>query len=66
MVAEKIQEETHDTTQDVDIVEVDLPYIPARSRLSVLETIHSLYSAETIGDKLFIKVSTTLSDITLS
>jgi hypothetical protein len=41
---------------DVDIIELELPYIKDKKRDKIFEIIHSIFGAEIIDNKLFIKV----------
>ena len=53
----KKMEEAKKSKEDIDVLEMDLPPIPERSRIAVHEEIHMLYNAEIIGGKLIISVS---------
>ncbi len=57
-IENEINAALHEIHTDVDILELELPRIKAKykKRDEIFETIHNIFNAEIIDNKLFIKV----------
>ncbi|CAG8482498.1 1998_t:CDS:2 [Paraglomus occultum] len=54
-IEKKLRHARDTASEDLDIIEIDLPPIKTKKREKVLEAIHTVFQAERIDNKLFIK-----------
>ncbi|CAG8632703.1 3636_t:CDS:2 [Paraglomus occultum] len=54
-IEEKLRHARDTASEDLDIIEIDLPPIKTEEREEVLEAIHTVFQAERIDNKLYIK-----------
>ncbi len=55
-IENEVNAELREIHNDVDIIELELPHIKDKKRDEIFETIHNIFGAEIIDNKLFIKV----------